>query len=154
MTILAIDLGTTTGFALRTAAGAIQSGIWSFKPSRFEGGGMRFLKFKRQLDAVRAEHQDLRTVYFEAVRAHAGVDAAHAYGGFLGHLTAWCEQHEIPYEGVGVGTIKKAATGKGNASKEEMIAAARARGFEPIDDNHADAIAILCMKTGEPTICA
>lgn len=72
-----------------------------------------------------------------------GVDAAHAYGGFMAHLTAWCEHHQIPYQGVPVGTIKKHATGKGNASKAEMIAAAQARGFTPADDNHADALALL-----------
>ncbi len=33
----------------------------------------------------------------------------------MGHLTAWCEHHNIPYQGVPVGTIKKHATGKGNA---------------------------------------
>ena len=44
---------------------------------------------------------------------------------------------------VPVGTIKRHATGKGNAPKEAMIAAARARGFSPADDNEADAIAIL-----------
>ena len=49
----------------------------------------------------------------------------------------------MPYEGVPVGTIKRHATGKGNADKEAMIAAARARGFNPADDNEADAIAIL-----------
>jgi Holliday junction resolvasome RuvABC endonuclease subunit len=49
----------------------------------------------------------------------------------------------IPYQGVPVGSIKKHATGKGNASKEMMIAAAKARGFRPADDNEADALAIL-----------
>jgi Holliday junction resolvasome RuvABC endonuclease subunit len=44
---------------------------------------------------------------------------------------------------VPVGTIKRFATGKGNADKSEVIAALRARGFEPADDNEADAIAIL-----------
>ena len=42
-----------------------------------------------------------------------------------------------------VGTIKRFATSKGNADKQAMIAAVRARGFEPADDNEADAIAIL-----------
>jgi hypothetical protein len=42
-----------------------------------------------------------------------------------------------------VGTIKKHATGKGNAPKQVMIDAARAHGFNPADDNEADAIAIL-----------
>jgi hypothetical protein len=49
----------------------------------------------------------------------------------------------VPYQGVPVGTIKIHATGKGNAPKEAMVAAARARGFSPSDDNEADAIAIL-----------
>ena len=74
---------------------------------------------------------------------HLGVDAAHAYGGFMAHLTAWCEHHQIPYQGIPVGTIKKHATGKGNASKDEMIAAARQLGHSPADDNEADALALL-----------
>lgn len=47
------------------------------------------------------------------------------------------------YQGVPVGTIKKHATGKGNAGKEEMILAVRQRGHSPSDDNEADALAIL-----------
>src|SRR5690606_19315061 len=77
------------------------------------------------------------------VRRHVGVDAAHAYGGFMAHLTAWCEHHQIPYRGVPVGTIKKHATGKGNAGKDAVIAAVRAWSFDPVDDNEADALALL-----------
>ena len=58
-------------------------------------------------------------------------------------LTAWAEHHEIPYAGVPVATIKRHATGKGNANKSEMIAAIQALDFKPADDNEADAIAIL-----------
>jgi Holliday junction resolvasome RuvABC endonuclease subunit len=58
-------------------------------------------------------------------------------------LTAWAESANIAYQGVPVGTIKRHATGKGNANKDAMMAAARARGFSPADDNEADAIAIL-----------
>jgi Holliday junction resolvasome RuvABC endonuclease subunit len=142
-TILALDLGTTTGWALHHGDGTVSSGTVAFRPQRFEGGGMRFLRFKRWLNEVCSVSSDIHAVYFEEVRRHAGVDAAHAYGGFLGHLTAWCEQHHIPYQGVPVGTIKKHATGKGNAGKPEMIAAARARGYAPTDDNEADALALL-----------
>jgi Holliday junction resolvasome RuvABC endonuclease subunit len=46
-----------------------------------------------------------------------------------------------------VGTIKKHATGKGNAPKQAMIHAACKRGFSPADDNEADAIAILLWAT-------
>lgn len=145
MTILALDLGTTTGWALMHADGQITSGSQSFKPQRFEGGGMRFLKFKRWLTDVKQCASDIDLVVFEEVRRHAGVDAAHAYGGFMGQLTAWCEHHQIPYEGVPVGTIKKHATGKGNAGKDDMIASVQVRGHNPTDDNEADAIALVYL---------
>ena len=142
-TILALDLGTTTGWALAQADARMTSGSHSFKPQRFEGGGMRFLRFKRWLTDIKQCTPGISLVVFEEVRRHAGVDAAHAYGGFLGQLTAWCEHHQIPYEGVPVGTIKKHATGKGNASKEQMTQAMQARGHEITDDNQADALALL-----------
>ena len=139
--ILALDLGTTTGWAIHSADGSITSGTQSFKPGRFEGGGMRYLKFKRWLNEFLPEA--VSAVYFEEVRRHLGVDAAHAYGGFLATLTAWCEQNRIPYQGVGVGTIKKSATGRGNAGKQEMVEAMRKLGHLPDDDNEADALALL-----------
>ena len=142
-TILALDLGTTTGWALRDSSGHITSGSESFRPQRFEGGGMRYLRFRRWISEIQKSIPELQNLYFEEVRRHAGVDAAHAYGGFLATLTAWCEHHQIPYQGVPVGTIKKHATGKGNAGKEDVIAAIRARGHQPIDDNEADALALL-----------
>lgn len=146
--ILTLDLGTHTGWALRHLDGSITSGTEHFKPQRFEGGGMRYLRFRRWLTEIKQIADGINAVYFEEVRRHAGVDAAHAYGGFLATLTAWCEHHQIPYQGVPVGTIKKHATGKGNASKDEMIASARARGFLPADDNEADALALLHWAIG------
>lgn len=142
-TLLALDLGTTTGWALRTPDRRIVSGTQSFKPQRFEGGGMRFLRFVRWLDELQTLSGGLHQLAFEEVRRHASTDAAHAYGGFLGQLSAWCEQHAIPYQGVPVGTIKRHATGKGNANKDTMLAAVRGWGYTPIDDNEADALALL-----------
>ena len=141
--ILALDLGTITGWALQSAKGLITSGTVSFKPSRFEGGGMRYLRFKHWLEETHQVCGGVQAVYFEEVRRHLGVDAAHAYGGFLAHLTAWCEHCEIPYQGVPVGTIKQFATGKGNAPKDAIIKAMQALGHAPADDNEADALALL-----------
>ncbi len=141
--VLALDLGTTTGWALKTRNGQIVHGFMSFKPQRFEGGGMRYLRFKRWLSEVPAFADEIQSVYFEEVRRHNGVDAAHVYGGLMATLTTWCEHYNIPYQGVPVGTIKKHATGKGNASKTEVIAAMRALGHPVTDDNEADALAIL-----------
>ncbi len=155
--ILSLDLGTTTGWALRSRDGSIVSGSQSFKPQRFEGGGMRYLRFTRWLaeiavtpghnlfvdEAERVNDTMLDHIVFEEVRRHAGVDAAHAYGGFMSQLTSFAERHKIPYEGVPVGTIKKHATGRGNANKLLMIAAMEHLGYKPADDNEADALALL-----------
>ena len=140
--ILALDLGTTTGWALRGAGGMITSGSASFKPGRFEGGGMRFLRFTRWLDDL-ASYAPLGGIWFEEVRRHVGTDAAHVYGGLMATLTAWAELRGIPYQGVPVGSIKKHATGKGNSNKAAMIAAMTAKGFTPETDNDADALALL-----------
>ena len=142
-TILALDLGTTSGWALRDRTGRITSGSQSFKPQRFEGGGMRYLRFGRWISEIQTSVSELQFLYFEEVRRHVSTDAAHAYGGFLATLTAWCEHHGIPYQGVPVGTIKKHATGKGNANKDAMLAAVRGWGYAPVDDNEADALALL-----------
>ena len=148
-TILALDLGTVTGWALRHH-GVVTSGTQSFKPQRYEGGGMRYLRFTRLLNEVLVSIGCIDSLYFEEVRRHVGTDAAHVYGGLLAHLTAWCESQSIPYQGVPVGTIKKHATGKGNADKASMIAAMRAKGYAPADDNEADALALLhCAITLE-----
>jgi hypothetical protein len=141
--ILALDLGSTTGWALRNDRCRILHGTAAFRPTRFEGGGMRYLRFTRWLDETRKIAGGIDAVYFEEVRRHLGTDASHIYGGFLATLTAWCEQQGIPYSGVPVGTWKRHACGKGNADKQAVIAAIRERGFEPADDNEADAIAIL-----------
>ena len=140
---LALDLGTTTGWALKSRDDQIAHGFVSFKSQRFEGGGMRYLRFKHWLAELKNITGDINAVYFEEVRRHVGVDAAHVYGGLMATLTTWCEHHRIPYQGVPVGTIKKHATGKGNAGKAEVIAAMRALGHPVTDDNEADALAIL-----------
>ena len=119
------------------------SGTAHFRPRCFEGGGMRYLRFERWLNETRDVSGAINAVYFEEVRRHLGVDAAHAYGGFLASLTAWCEEYGIPYEGVPVGTIKKFITGKGNAGKDEVIASVKALGHQPKNDIEANALAVL-----------
>jgi len=143
-TVLALDLGTQTGWSL-LHKGIITSGTLTFKNDRYQGGGMRYLRFSRWLDDIKGlAGRNLTEVYFEEVRRHLGVDAAHVYGGFLATLTAWCEKESIPYQGVSVGTIKRHATGKGNASKQEVLESLKAKGYRLLaDDNEADALALL-----------
>lgn len=146
MIILSLDLGRHTGWAIGSLDGECRaSGTIEFRNSRFEGGGMVWLRFRSWLDKIShlVAPDRIDMIAFEEVRRHLGTDAAHCYGGYLATLTAWCELNKAPYNGIPVGMIKRHITGKGNANKQAVIDAVRALGFSPGDDNEADALALL-----------
>lgn len=152
--MLALDLGGKTGWALYNN-GKVTSGTWKLvkgsTKKHQERHGMRFVRLQEQLSLLYAAHE-IEAIYYEEVHAHAGTDAAHAYGGFRAHAMSWCEKlpEPVPYDSFGVGTIKKRATGKGNSKKDKMIEAANKlwRGKKIVsDDNEADALWILVLAT-------
>ena len=141
--ILALDLGTTMGWA-GIENGKVSSGSVNFKPNHFDSAGCRFSRFTRWLNENHRSTFD--EVVYEAVRGHKGTIAGQTYGGFMATLQMWCDAQGLPYEGVDVGTIKKFATGSGNASKLSMIEAMEKRGHRLKDDNQADALALLYWR--------
>lgn len=144
---LALDLGTKCGFAHTAAKGVVISGTWNLADLKDKEA--RFLRFREHLD--RAHRATPFThIAFELVAAHNGTQAAHIYGGFKAVLFNWCNDNGLGKPlGVPVGTLKKYWCGKGNADKAAMIARARECGYEPDDDNEADAIALLHFVCGE-----
>jgi crossover junction endodeoxyribonuclease RuvC len=141
MRIWSFDLGTNTGYAIG-GFGSDISGTANLQPSRFDSGGMRFIKFRQHLNDLLKSGKPDRVVY-EEVRRHVGTTAAHVYGGLLAILQQWCIDNGVEYEGIPVGTIKKYATGKGNGGKMEVMDAVRAWGYNPKTSDQADAIALL-----------
>ncbi|UOF77453.1 holliday junction resolvasome [Caudoviricetes sp.] len=141
MKILALDLGTKTGWACGDINHKPISSTAIFKNGKNDGDGVRYWKFRQWLLGIYDLHRFDR-VFYESVMNHTGVIASHVYGGLQGVLLSWCEENKIPYVGVGVGTIKKHATGKGNADKEAMIQAMVSKGHTPKDDNEADALSL------------
>lgn len=148
MTVLGIDPGTKCGWAIvshtATEPHALQlRGTWDLQPRRHEGGGMRFLRVRAYTAEILAAHK-IDALAYEEVRRHAGTDAAHIYGGITATITGLLESHpqSTPYRGIPVGTIKRTATGRGNADKGAMIEAARAKwpgDPQPWTDHEADA---------------
>lgn len=133
---LALDLGTRTGWAAELD-GVVLSGTLDLKSDV-----RRFLRLWRWLE------QNVRPgdeVAYEDVKRHLGTTAAHVYGGLKAVVQSVCADIGAKCYGVPVGTIKKSATGNGAATKDAMVEAARARGFEPQDDNEADALALLAI---------
>jgi crossover junction endodeoxyribonuclease RuvC len=138
---IGIDPGTHCGWAvLDPQGGRVASGTWNLSPKRHEGGGMRFVRLERYVAELLDTYPGAHVAY-EEVRRHMGTDAAHIYGGIVATIARLCEVHALPYTGIPVGTIKKLATGKGNAIKVAMMEAAESRWFWPVaNDNEADAL--------------
>lgn len=149
MKFIGIDPGTKCGWAVLDSEGVrLASGVWDLTARRHEGGGMRFVRLNSYLHQILGAH-DLADVLlgYEEVRRHMGTDAAHVYGGIVATITRICEELAVPYRGIPVGTVKKLATGKGNASKEAMVEAAELRWSQgrrsvaaPMADDEADAL--------------
>jgi Holliday junction resolvasome RuvABC endonuclease subunit len=122
--IVGIDIGTSFGWACldwpdqRVVAAA----AFDLRIKSGEGAGMRLYNCIRLLTDVLTELRPGVVVY-EDVRRHAGTTAAHVYGELRGGVLLVCEKHvdpQIPVTKIGVGAWKKAAVGRGNASKESV----------------------------------
>lgn len=140
--VLALDLGTRLGWAVRARDGKIWHGTEVFTPRKSWSPGQRWQRFRTFLHEVVLRH-NVHVIAYEDVKRHVGTDAAHAYGAFLALTELVADSHRATLMPVGVKTIKKFWTGNGNADKDAMTAQAKVRGFRPETDNDSDALAIL-----------
>lgn len=142
MTFLALDLGALCGYAIYKDDKVI-SGTKKLRVDK-RASGSRFLDFRNWLIQVIKKYS-INKVFFERVYGHTGTEAAHIFGGYMYTLATVCLELNIECVGLAVKSIKKFMTGMGNATKNQMIAAARSLGFDPKTDDEADAIAILLL---------
>lgn len=144
--IISLDLGSKTGWAICYSKGFVLHGTDYFTKNHkikdiSEDKGFRFWKFSNFLSQLFSA--GAQRVYYEKVVGHRSSDSAHMYGAFEGILLLTCFYNQIPVVPVYVATIKKYITGRGDATKEDVIAAIKARGYTPETDNDADALALL-----------
>ena len=147
MIIIGLDIAHKTGWVVgnvhsdRTTEW-MESGVENFKPDKNTSRGISFLKFRKWFgDLVTAWEPDL--VMYEQPHMR-GKDATTVLMGYITRLIEVCDTRtpQVQYDTVQTNTLKKFATGKGNAGKPEMIEKAKHRfpGLDIIDDNHADAL--------------
>lgn len=133
--LLALDVATNTGFCTHTA-----SGSWNLTPKKDESKGMRLIKFKSKLKEI-CQLEEIRIIVFEGVASYG------KYPNFVasemqGVLKLFCEESEIEYRSYPPASVKKWATGKGNAGKDLMVEAAKKFNPSVDDEDEADAIII------------
>ncbi len=141
--ILALDISLRTGFAYGAEADNIRFGMRGFtavEPDNAVRGRM-FRQWLCEL-MTEIEPQELvieRPILFQGARS----GATELLIGLAWEADRAAELRNIPRRRVAPITIKKFITGNARAKKPEVIAAVKARGFNVLDDNSADAVALL-----------
>jgi Holliday junction resolvasome RuvABC endonuclease subunit len=142
--ILALDLGTYMGWAHVCGV----SGTWNLSVQKDESSGMRLLRLRGKLNAVK-ESEGIDLICFEAFRYTSQQSAAVVLGEIQATVKLWCHDNGAEYKGYSPTEIKKHATGRGNAGKSDMRESAIAKWGEarigPMDDNEVDALWLLDM---------
>lgn len=135
MNILSLDIASTTGWAVDTTT----YGTWDFKTRKDESMGMKLIRFKAKLKEIH-ELTPLDVIIYERPAGKHANSIIHQ-SKLIAILEQFCEENKIQYRAYSASEIKKFATGKGNASKDDMIQAASSKyGYTGDDDNEADAI--------------
>lgn len=137
MNILALDIATKTGWAV-SVNGMVSSGVLDM--SKMPDYGQRGFHFSKWLADMIVENQ-IELMAAETTLSH-GHSAYVLIGlGFTAQTVAYA--HDIKRMTVSPSTLKKATTGHGRASKDDMMKVVKGWGFDPQDDNESDAIALL-----------
>ena len=157
--ILAFDLATSTGWALRARDGRVTSGEQRFELKRGESPGMRWLRFRAWLrEMIALGELGAREGVIGLIAYERPIVAGRGFSaGITRELAAVvqeeCASRELHSTDVAAATLKKHATGKGNSKKDAMAAAARARWGETasgeLGEDQADALCVLAWALDE-----
>ena len=114
----------------------IVGGQWDLSLSNWDTNSLRLIRLKQFLSILEPDllfYEEVKYVGQSAppganestltalvARAVSGAQVVHTMQAIL---ITWAEERNIPCEAVPIGTLKKYATGRGNANKKEMIEA-------------------------------
>ncbi len=146
-TIIGLDLSLTgTGIAVCTRGDATSRIVWDVRKVATKGltGTARLIVIR---DAVRRELEvwNPAAVYLEGY-AYGRHNKAAEIGELGGVIRVMLAEALVPWAPLAPKTVKKYATGKGNAEKDEVLAAAiRRLGYERASNDEADALWIAAV---------
>jgi hypothetical protein len=150
--ILAIDQATATGWAFGDIGGVISCGSFA---SIGLNRGEKLVAFGRQLAALVNDLSPDLLVFEEPVNGLGSFEARRWLMALAGQIEVvcetlgvpYCEEHNMRIKGHALGQHRAFQGGnksqKQKAGKQAMIDAARARGWNPKNDNEADALFLL-----------
>jgi len=144
MRIAGVDLSLrATGVAVASTATATSAVVECWKPK--ERGTERLAWLRSQVERLVEQHRpDLVVLEAYAFSRHDAY--AHELGEAGGVVRLALADADVPWCTVAPTSLKKYATGKGNASKEQvLVEAVRRLGYDGHDNNEADALWLAAM---------
>lgn len=144
MLLLALDLSTSTGFALMERGKPPLLGTFLLPKVPPGDNARRYAALWRWLHDMRATH-DFEALAWErpVVPIRAGktdaLDELELLISLAGICRLFAGVHHLPHTHIAWQDVKIALTGSKFAKKPEMIAAAMKIGWKPADDHQADA---------------
>ena len=164
--VLALDLGRNTGTAALHPNGDIGYDLVQFPRKGLPGDP--YNKFRLFLTKTHKAIGGLKYIFYEEKTFNqTSIQNARIAFSFEGNLLSWCALNKVTVVPVTVSEVKIFATGHGQAPKDEkdrerknkkkrerghkeytgptVLDGVRQLGFEPQDDNVADACAILAL---------
>lgn len=168
MNLLALDIGTTTGFAFsirRNDGRSFEaSGTWllatprELRAQKKVGGDrtrdLRFDRLKDNIDRLLNSGLDFDYVLFEDVKFSTSTAQTQLWSSLRAAIwAATLQQKRVKTEVLHTAGLKKYATGNGHAKKEdiEQVFILQFPGRPSADDNERDAVYLL--KWGQEILC-
>jgi len=139
MVYLALDMANQTGWAVSDGKEVISGTELLSKPAAGVPASIRGLAL---LFTTLSQSWDIVDIVYEFPHHRGRYATASGYY-LVGKLLELCDENNIKVQGVHSKAVKKWATGNGNASKDQMKEECIIRGYNPKDDNEADALLIL-----------
>jgi len=148
MIIAALDLATKTGVAVGPLGG--QPELWTLDlKSKGEAKfhATRLMQIQGLAHRLISE-QGAQFIAIEKpfVASHNNWETTLLTIGLTANVLSWAERKGIPVDIISAQTVAKHFTGSGKMKRDEkkaaILAECRARGWEPHDDNQADAAAL------------
>jgi len=171
--VIGLDLGTKCGFAVcdlqkdKPLDGQlIVAGIWDLSVGPFDSGALRHLRLRQFLAVTKPDFISFENVkytppaeQFKGRLSPAAIVARAAtsqefLGGLKMTVLSWAEANGVPTQPQDIGTIKKYATGKGVASKLDMVRAANTKyGMNLVDSSEEEARAVGDDNVADAVFC-
>ena len=123
MIVVGLDPGRATGWAVQgDDPNNHTCGTWDLRPKKWEDAAMVPFKLRKSLRELLESVEPAFLCYEEQRGTFRSRANALAFGRLEATITNVCKELEVPFATVNPSTLKKHATGKGNASKDLMAA--------------------------------